>query len=764
MTIDASRVRAVLESARARGATTLVEPDGYALLDALGVARPAAFTVPSADAVASVDPSTLGTDRVVVKIASTTVLHRSDAGGVVVVANTREAVAQSIDDMTRRLPAEGLEGFTVNAFVAHEATLGGELLIGLRWTEDFGPVVTVGPGGIYTEFLSRHLRPGADLAILPVEGFDEGRVEARLRRLPVVQLALGGVRGQRSRIRMDDLIQVVGAFMALGRISMPDLLSECEVNPIVATARGLVALDVLARLGSPRPVAWPARPLRKLRNLLAPSRVAIIGVSESMNPGHVILDNLLREGFPPGDIIVVKPGLDRFGECPAVPDVASIPGTVDLLVLAIAAAQVPPTLEAIVSGRKAESVIVIPGGLEEKAGTREALRPMYDALRASRDTAWQGPVVNGGNCLGVRSLPGRYDTMFIPPYKQPARTMGVSPVALVSQSGAFAVAKGAKLAHLNPRYVITVGNQMDLTVSDYLIHLADEPDVRTFAVYVEGFRPLDGRRFLEAAHRIIASGRHVVLYRAGRTAAGAAASASHTASIAGDYAVTRELAQSAGVVVAESLEDFEDLVTLFAALEGRWPHGKRLGALSNAGFECVAIADSLGTLELATFSDATRQGLADLLRAARLDTLVDVHNPIDLTPMAGDATYAAAARLVLEDEGVDLGLVGCVPLTPALNTLPPGDAHREDLGREEAVAARLARLFEAVRKPWVAVVDGGPLYEPFIERLTAAGVPTFQTADRALRLLDIFAAATQRNATGDRAPGEISAVAASESR
>jgi acyl-CoA synthetase (NDP forming) len=764
MTVDAGRVRAVLESARDRGAATLVEPDGYALLDALGVARPAAITVTSADAVASVDPSTLGTERVVVKIASTTLLHRSDAGGVAVVANSREAIAASIRDMARRLPADGLEGFTINAFVAHDATIGGELLVGLRWTEDFGPVVTVGPGGIYTEFLSRHFRPGADIAILPVEGLDERGVDERLRELPVVQLAAGGVRGQQPRIRVDDLAQVVGAFMALGRVSMPDLLSECEVNPLVATPRGLVALDVLARLGSPRPPGWPDRPLHKLRNLLRPSRAAIIGVSESMNPGHVILDNLLREGFPPGDILVVKPGRDRFGECPAVADVASIPGTVDLLVLAISAAQVPATVEAIVSGRKAESVIVIPGGLEEKAGTRETLRPMYDTLRASRDTAWQGPVVNGGNCLGIRSLPGRYDTMFIPLYKQPARTPRVSPVALVSQSGAFAVAKGAKLAHLNPRYVITVGNQMDLTVSDYLSHLVDDDEVRTFAVYVEGFRPLDGRRFLDAARRIIASGRHVVLYRAGRTAAGAAASASHTASIAGDYAVTRDLAHTAGVVVAESLEDFEDLVTLFAALDGRRPVGRRLGAVSNAGFECVAIADSLGALELATFSDATRRGLGDLLRAARLDTLVDVHNPIDLTPMANDATYEAAARLVLEDEGVDLGMVGCVPLTPALNTLPPSDAHGEDLARENAVAARLVRLFADVQKPWVAVVDGGPLYEPLVARLTTAGVPAFRTADRALRLLNIFSAAAQRNATGDRAPGATSPVAAIESR
>jgi acyl-CoA synthetase (NDP forming) len=346
----------------------------------------------------------------------------------------------------------------------------------------------------------------------------------------------------------------------------------------------------------------------------------------------------------------------------------------------------------------------------------------------------------------------------------PARSQGVSALALVSQSGALAVAMTGRLATLNPKYIVTVGNQMDLTVGDYLAFLKDEPDIEVFAVYVEGFRPLDGRRFVEAAREIAADGRTVILYRAGRTAAGAAASASHTASIAGDYAVTRELADAAGVVVADSLDDFEDLIRLFVALGGRAPGQGRLGAISNAGFECVALADRLGALKLAFFGDATRERLRRVLEAAHIDTLVDIHNPLDLTPMAADAAYEEAVAAVLDDEGVDVGVVGCVPLTGALNTLPAGGGHAEDVAQPGSIASRFARLFASHSKPWVVAVDGGPLYDPMAAQLARAGVPVFRSADRALRLLNTYCAAVQRNAQGDRAPSGPGRTAVTRAR
>ena len=127
--------------------------------------------------------------------------------------------------------------------------------------------------------------------------------------------------------------------------------------------------------------------------------------------------------------------------------------------------------------------------------------------------------------------------------------------------------------------------------------------------------------------------------------------------------------------------------------------------------------------------------------------MVDVHNPIDLTPMAGDAAYEQVVRAVMESDGIDVGLVGCVPLTVAMNTLPPGEGHREDLTLPDGDRACAWRRLKAdLPKAWVAVVDAGTLYDPLAELLERQGVPTCRTADTALRLLNIFVAARRRAA------------------
>ena len=294
---------------------------------------------------------------------------------------------------------------------------------------------------------------------------------------------------------------------------------------------------------------------------------------------------------------------------------------------------------------------------------------------------------------------------------------------------------------------------MDLTVGDYLTYLKDDPGLEVFAVYVEGFTRLDGLQFLRAAREITASGRSVLLYRAGRTPEGAKASASHTASIAGDYAVTRELAQAAGIVVAESLADFEDLVRLFTLLRHKRADGARLGAVSNAGFECVAVADTLGRFTLPGFDEATSSRLQAIFRTAKIDSVVDVHNPIDLTPMTGDAAYEDVVRAVLEADGIDIGLVGVVPLTAALNTLPAAAGHAEDLTRPDGIGPRLARLKDDLPKAFVAVVDAGAVYDPLAALLERHGVPTFRNADTALRLFNVFVAARLRAGQAGRATG-----------
>ncbi|MBU1430630.1 CoA-binding protein, partial [Myxococcota bacterium] len=518
---------------------------------------------------------------------------------------------------------------------------------------------------------------------------------------------------------------------------IPEDIAELEINPLVLHEGRLIALDALCTLSpTARPAAPPPRPLHKLDRLLKPQSVAVIGVSDKPTPGHIIVKNLLREGFDPARLYIIKPDRAEMLGCPCVPDVAALPQRVDLFVVTVDAAQTPALIEDLIQHEKAESIIVIPGGLGETAASQPLVARMNQALWASRATPWEGPLINGGNCLGVRSKPGRYDTMFIPSYKLPPTDTHTTPLALISQSGALAVSRASKLAHLNPRYILSIGNQLDLTAGDYLAHLAQDPEVEVFACYVEGFKPDDGRRWLEAARRIIASGREVILYRAGRTAAGQQATASHTASVAGDYAVARALAEAAGVIVAESLSEFEDLTRALTLLRGKPQRGRRVAAISNAGFECVGIADNLSALTLAPFSPETTATLEALFERYRLKGIVEVHNPLDLTPMLGDEGYEAIIQAALADPQIDAAVVGVVPLTPALNSLAPGAGHHEDLRHPSAIAARLGRLFAASSKPWVVVLDGGALYDPLCAALDEAGVPTFRSVDRATRALD----------------------------
>ncbi|MFO7695450.1 MAG: acetate--CoA ligase family protein [Vicinamibacterales bacterium] len=741
-------INAIFDAAERDGRDVLLETEGLRLLAALGLPAPAhLFVTGTADVDADLLARLPGA-KAVVKVISPRILHKSDVGGVAIVDKTVEAVAAAIARMDGSLGARGVVGYTINEFVPYSPALGRELLVGLRWTDDVGPVVTVGAGGIYTEFLAKAFRPGQDVALFSPALAGGGLVDAALQRVAVVQLATRSMRGQAPLVPPGRISDLAAAVLDLGRV-LGSRIAEFEVNPFVIANDGrVVALDVLLKLrrepaGAPGP---QARPIAKISRLLEPGSVAIMGVSERMNPGHIIVNNLLREGFPRERILIVKSGTAQIEGCRCVPDIAAIEERVDLFVLSVDAAQASTALVEIIEQEKAESVVLIPGGLEEKAGSQAIVDRMRAALAQSRSRAWGGPVINGGNCLGIRSVPGRYDTTFIPEYKLPVPTGEVSRLAIVSQSGAFAVSKASKLSAINPKYSITLGNQMDLTVGDYLTYLKDDAGIDVFAVYVEGFRPLDGLRFLQAASAITSQGRTVILYRAGRTAAGAAASASHTASIAGDYAVMRGLSEHAGVLVAESLDDFEDLVVLSSTL-GRQPvAGWRLAAVSNAGFECVAIADNLGRFTLPPFGAPAARALDAIFVRSRIDKVVDVHNPIDLTPMTGDEAYADTVRVLLDDDEFDAVVVGIVPLTAALNTLPRGAGHGEDVSRPDGIVARLAALHRGTVKPWVVVVDAGALYDPMAQALSAAGIPTFRTSDRALRLLNIYCAERQRGA------------------
>lgn len=763
----AGRFSDILKRAKAEGRDALTEVEGLAMLAAMGVAAPRHHFVVSSAAylaiAASADVGSIagnhlfGGERAVVKVISPEILHKTEAGGVAIVANNTQAIIDAIRQMEARFTSVAVEGYTINEFLQFEPRLGHEMIFGYRFAADFGPVVSFGPGGIYTEFLAGSFKPGsANLCFSPRTATRDS-VRKALKASVVYGLVCAGLRNTKPSISGEELVDALMKFIEASEALAASGVSEFEVNPMVirkdpGTASPLVALDCLVKLKDfaslgltttpdtmPHNAVQDGRPVENIGRILEPESAAIIGVSEKgMNNGRIILRNLIENGFDTSRIYVVKPGAESIDGCRCVSEIAQLPEKVDLFVLVIPAAKTPETLARIAETDKAWSVIVIPGGLEEKSGSEAIVGQMKKALNDARARS-AGPLINGGNCLGIRSVSGKYNTLFIPEHKLPMPKGKVAPLAVISQSGAFSITRISKHPDINPKYVITLGNQMDLTIGDYLEYLRDDDDIKVFAVYVEGFKALDGLKTLQAAKAIAQSGRTVVFYRAGRTSAGAGAAASHTASIAGDWPVTRELFAQAGSIVCESLDEFDDAITICTLLSGRKPKGNRLGAVSNAGFECVAIADNLGGMKLAKFSESTNAVLEKVLEDAGIAEIVDVHNPLDITPMGSDEAYDRSFRAALADGNTDLGIVGIVPFTVRMNSLAADPAlHDEDVTKADSIASRYGSLMAETDKPFVAVVDTGPLYDPLCRILEKRGVVVFRTADRALKMLELW--------------------------
>ena len=716
MAIDRARIHQLLDNAAAEGRFALLEWEVYEVLTAAGCRAPRVVMIPAGENVDSGALQQLGCERVVLKVVSPTIAHKTDVGGVKkVAADSRvvdEAVAAMLDEIPRRYARsleerpghspsayQGLRGaaledairrdirgvMAVEMVACEDEGPGSESIFALRHNREFGPVVTMGIGGVDTELMGEACRKGLAVVSASAALLDEAAMLEVFRSTLSYRRMAGLVRTRKKLVDDAEILQVLTALRELGEAFGHDgpvgdepcgwTITELEVNPFGISGGRLVALDGLLKFRR-RGALPPTRPFASIEKLMQPASLGIIGVSsKGMNMGRIILGNILASGFDPGRAYVVRPDCEVIDGVRCVATVKDLPERVDVFVVAISADQVPGLVEELVEHDKAVGVILIPGGMGEKAGG-ETIEARIKAALVRARLAGKPLVANGGNCLGIVSRPGRYHTLFIPPSKLALREDGVGNVGFISQSGAYMITRMSKLGWLSPRYAVSTGNQVDLTISDFVRFMSGDPVVTTLAVYVEGFKDGDGLQFASAVREAVRSGRDVVFYKAGRTAEGKSATSGHTASLAGDYDVCEAVVASAGAFVARSFDEFLDLLKVSSLMgRKRWT-GRRLAALSNAGYEAVGIADSLRGegwhLELAAFEAATVARLQAALAKGKLDALVDVHNPLDLTPMANDEVHEDAVRAFCDDANVDLVLCSTIPLTPAMATLASG--------------------------------------------------------------------------------------------
>jgi acyl-CoA synthetase (NDP forming) len=734
-------IDAMIERAGKEGRKSLAESEVYDVFEHLGLDTPKR-TVVAMDRIPLRDPELdkllagFPGEKVILKVSSHKVLHKTESGGVRVCE--KGEVRMALAAFKRGFPEA--EGVLLCEFVEHAVfSLGQELLLGARADAGYGPILTLGLGGTDAEQMSAALKPGLSPAILPLRLLGEaGSWQDFLAHAWIWRYVSGKVRGGKRLAEDAAMVRWLEGFAKLmarfdGR-SSPWMIDEVEVNPLAVSGGRLVALDGVLRFHkAPAPEGKPSeRPsARAVWALLKPGTVAVAGVSEKkMNMGRIILRNVVEAGFPKEKLFVLKDfqgeieGARCFGACAAFPE------PVDMLVVAVPSPEVPGVLKEAARSGNVRGVVLISGGMGEKSGSEgvqdEVLGIIREGRRLNADFA-----VSGGNSLGIVSIPAKVNTFFIPKSKlaMPCEeNPAIARTAFLSQSGAFVISVLSRMPWLKPAYCVSVGNQMDVTVCDFVEQAAKDDSIRVILTYLEGLKDGDGLRLARSIRAARKAGKTVVVYKAGRTPVGKKAVMGHTASIAGDFVVTRAVLSKAGALVAETFDEFSDLAQVACFCPGG-PAGGKVFALSNAGFETAGMADNVlpsGPLKAAAPDAALAESLERLLREFKLDGIVDVRNPLDMTPMASDAAILEVCKAVLASPSVDAAVVSMVPLTPAMKTLP-------EEGLEKSVAAGLGPLAKSAGKPVLFCVASGRLYDEYVRVAQESGLPVFRAADRAMR-------------------------------
>lgn len=733
----------LLEHITEQGRNRLFEHEVYSLVELVGaISPPRHVFLERGDTMTAEALEAFRGDRVVLKLVSPEVVHKTEARAVVFARNDLATVNTEIERLIASQPASvTVAGVLVVEFVEGAGSgFGSELFVGIRASREFGPVVAAGLGGVDTEYLAAKMRPGIAVAKAVALDTTPQHFLELFKKTAAYDLLSGQVRGHRRIVSDGELLRCFRAFISIARRFCIDrgegrpTLTELEVNPFAFRQQRMLPLDGRGYIG---PVVRPpiSRPIEKVPALLEPQSIAVLGVSATnMNFGRIILNNIKDCGFDPKRLFIIKENADQIDGIRCAPSVADLPMPVDLLVIAAGAAQLPSLISSVVDSGKTRACILIPGGVGETEDSADLMKEVREVILAGRSRPDRGPVFIGPNCLGIQSRPGRYDTFFIPPDRHDKRwSAPARRVALVSQSGAFIITRLSNLEFLDPALAVSFGNQLDTTISDITDSVAQRDDIDVIGVYCEGFNDLDGLAFLNAVERAASSGKTVIFYKAGRTASGRSAAAGHTAALAGDYDVCQAAATSAGAIVTETFKEFEQTLELAVAFHRKRVGGRRIAAITNAGLEAVAMADAtVGAryeLSMADLAEPTRQALRRTLERHKVDGLVNARNPLDLTPMSTERTYEECAKVFLAADEIDALVISCVPMAPELNTIA------SLLQRPESLAQRVPALFRQSDKPVLFVVDSGALYDPLARTIREAGVPVFRSCDQAIRSL-----------------------------
>lgn len=429
-----------------------------------------------------------------------------------------------------------------------------------------------------------------------------------------------------------------------------------------------------------------------LSPFFAPKGVAIIGASSNPNKlSFGIFKNLTQYGYK-GGVYPVNPKASEILGMRCYPDVTSVPDPVDLAVVVLPAESVPGTLE-MCGKRGIRAVAIISGGFKEVGEEGKLLEEKCLQIARQYDMRLVGP-----NCVGTMDMHSGLNTTFI------AGVPDKGAIAFLSQSGAVCggivdYVRGKQVGFSN---FVSLGNEADITETDMIEFLADDPNTKVITAYVEMIR--DGRRFLEVATRV-SKKKPIVVLKAGRTNAGARAVSSHTGSIAGAYTAYQAAFKQAGVIEVENVVELFDVANALACQP--LPVGVRAAIVTNSGGPAALTSDSLAAngLQLATLTGATQDRLRE-----NLNPSAQVGNPVDMLGGAEPGDYRMALQNVVEDKDVDL-------IVPIL--VPQALIHPEE------VANAIVETTSGCGKPVLCCFMGDEMVSNARKVLHGNGIPMF---------------------------------------
>jgi acetyltransferase len=455
----------------------------------------------------------------------------------------------------------------------------------------------------------------------------------------------------------------------------------------------------------PVPAAEPVHDILRgrghpLDTFFVPRSVAVIGASETpASIGRTILWNLLSNPFG-GTVFPVNPARDAVLGIKAYPNIAAVPATIDLAIIATPAATVPELVnECAQNGVK--GAIIISAGFKEVGpeGAELEAQILANARRGRMR-------IIGPNCLGLMSPPTGLNATF-------AATMARSGnVGFISQSGALctAILDWSLREFVGFSAFISIGSMVDVGWGDLIDYLGDDPHTRSIILYMESIG--DPRSFLSAARQVALS-KPIIVIKAGRTEAAARAAASHTGALVGSDEVLDAAFRRVGVLRVRDISDLFYMAEVLAKQPR--PKGPRLAIVTNAGGPGVLATDALVGQggELATLAQETLQSLNNLLPAHWSHD-----NPIDILGDASPERYAKAIEIVSKDPNSDGLLVILAP---------------QGLTDPTQVAEELKPFAKLESKPILASWMGGAQVAAGEAILNRANIPTFPYPDAAVR-------------------------------